>query len=455
MALAAPRGPAYANFSVGGVKQLEEYRPPDMKLRWIDPYGKIMHLPWKSATRWEWVEHPQKLPVKVPALRSWFEIPEGWELALFQSTNMVRVAEPPPAPFSPGRGLVIAFDTQALEARGTLILKDRKGELHEYGMLMEPSFIEPTIMTSDSCLDFNVEITKKRGSAHYLYNAIACELTEDGLEIYVFFSPDAQWGGSKFRGTLTRGNGWIRYEVPMPKADTKIPLGYVKVSDFKNRAATVQTVIFDGDSASRRFRLNVGLSASLMEYSEQPRDIEVTDLGLTAKVIATYTVVPERFEVSCNIFGTALTLSHEPAELETARFLGINARFGWQLPGRFLGGKWQLLTGWYFWHMNVPEESYGIKLLSGPQLFALYRTSHRRSRNLYVYVKYAPIVDTPKNFRFSNNESALGLGYQLTSPSFKMPVFLTLDVAKASFQAFELVNQMTLMTYSAGVSINL
>ncbi|MCC7442263.1 MAG: hypothetical protein IT285_11555 [Bdellovibrionales bacterium] len=457
---AAPR-PAHANFGgSGGGQQWADYRPPDIRMRWIDPYGKLMPLDWPVITRWEWVDSPQRLPVKVPVLRTWVQLPRGYELAQFQSSNMVHVVDPYEVPFSPGDGEIITFDTQAIVAKGNLVVRDPERKIKEYGVLLEPSFIEATIMTHDSCLDFWVEIMRKQGKARYLYNAISCDITEKNeLDIYVFFSPDARWDGSQFRGALTKGQGWIRYRMPLPRVDRKVVLGYVRVNHASGSkdSATVQRVVFNGVEASRRWRINVGLGATLMSYTEQPFEYEVTDIAMTAKVVVNYVLVPEKFEFSTNLFGTVLTLTHDstPSNLKAPRFLGINMRMGYQFPGQLLGGKWQALLGWYIWTMHVPSKQYGINLLSGPQVFLLYRTSHRRSRNFFVYAKYAPIVDNLDNFSTSNSETAIGGGYQITRPGSRSPMFANLDFSTASFKAFQKVNDMTLNTVSLGVSWNL
>ncbi|HTL11423.1 MAG TPA: hypothetical protein VL588_02980 [Bdellovibrionota bacterium] len=448
---------ARADLGGGSTEQVEEYRAPDIRLRWIDPYGKLMPLDWPVVTRWEWVDSIQKLPVKVPVLRSWVQLPKGYEFAQFQSSNMVSVPDATGSPFGSG-GEVITLDTQAIVAKGTLLVRDPTHKIKEYGILMQPDFIEPTIMTHDSCLDFWVEIQKKQGKARYLYNAISCDITENNeLDIYIFYSPDAKIDGTHFRGNIETGPGWIRYRGPLPRVDKKIVMGYVRVTDLYGsgeKSATVQRVIFNGAEAGKRLRFNFGVSPTLMAYHEAPLDISVNDIALTAKVTATYTLVPERFDFSASAYGTAVTLSHSttPKGLAAPRFLGINMRMGYQFSGQWLGGKWQALLGWYIWTMTVPDKQYGISLLAGPQVFIVTRTNHRRERNYFAYFKYAPIVDNPKNLSLSNAEVAVGAGYQITRPGGHNPLFGTLDFSSAHFEASPDVNVMDLTTISLGLS---
>jgi hypothetical protein len=95
------------------------------------------------------------------------------------------------------------------------------------------------------------------------------------------------------------------------------------------------------------------------------------------------------------------------------------------------------------------DVNYGIKTLSGPQLFITMINSQAGHAGWWVYTKYAFIAD---RLRLSNggSEFAMGGGIELSARETK-PYSLTLDIAHAQFALSDGSALMHLLSVTFGV----
>jgi hypothetical protein len=223
----------------------------------------------------------------------------------------------------------------------------------------------------------------------------------------------------------------------------------------------------------RKLNYDLGASLSYFDYTESYRNVtaSVTELGLTVKGGLNY-VLNNHFELGGNTFFTAvpIALSLEQSTrstttgvvttnsntLQPARWYGFNARLGYRLPVRLRKGSLHLMTGWYIWGMNVPAttvtNSYGVKVLGGPQFFLTGRFRTSRGRAMASYLKFATIQDTTGFFSTTNREIAVGGAFQISKPAEGSKRWMgTLDVAQAKFSNAAGFN-FTFNTVNLGIS---
>ncbi|HTL13300.1 MAG TPA: hypothetical protein VL588_12480, partial [Bdellovibrionota bacterium] len=109
--------------------------------------------------------------------------------------------------------------------------------------------------------------------------------------------------------------------------------------------------------------ITAGLGATFLSYSENPRNVRLQEFALTPKAGATYPLIRGVLDVGGSLYFNVLSLSHTPASLNSATFLGINGRVGYTLPLTWAGATWKVMGGWYIWTMRTAGRFYGVDLL--------------------------------------------------------------------------------------------
>lgn len=204
----------------------------------------------------------------------------------------------------------------------------------------------------------------------------------------------------------------------------------------------------DGRQVSRT-SWSTGASGTYLAYREEPGAVRTTQMALTGKLAATYALIPGKFDLGGNVFGTLIPVmtSRSSEAHSAARYVGLNARIGYRLP---FGGRseWWLLGGWYFWGMHVSSATYGLSMLSGPQVFLTTRQFLARTPFSF-YLKLAPIA-AGSDWSFSQREFAFGCAVAIGRST-----ALSLDFSDARFKATDYDNNGRLNTLSLGLSFNL
>ena len=114
--------------------------------------------------------------------------------------------------------------------------------------------------------------------------------------------------------------------------------------------------------------------------------------------------------------------------LSGLRFVGLNARAGYVLPGVREPWRVTILGGLYYTTMFVPETNFGFVNLVGPQLFPVFRRAVKGGDSYSGYFKFSPLG---KNFavNFSSREIAIGGAYNWNRGANGV-VSATLDIAE-------------------------
>ena len=195
-----------------------------------------------------------------------------------------------------------------------------------------------------------------------------------------------------------------------------------------------------------RFITSVSFGYSMIEYSEQSR-ISLSMSAVTAKTSFLYKIVPGRWDLATSAYITALPLaSTDPAQ---TRFLGVNLRLGYILPG--ISSPWQiaLMAGGYYTTMLVSSNLYGFRDMMGPQLFPTIRYEFNSRTNVGLYFKYSPILGASGLLPFDQREIAAGLSF--TRIVFgRNPLSFSVDFADLSLSVDSLVVTSRSTSFSIG-----
>ncbi len=174
----------------------------------------------------------------------------------------------------------------------------------------------------------------------------------------------------------------------------------------------------------QRAHIVCGLANTVISYQDT-RIPTVFEDAVTGKLSFTNVIVPPHIDAGVSAYFTLLPL-HSSAT-QTFRFLGLNARAGYILPGIDEPWRVSLLGGIYYTTMLVPEENFGFTSLIGPQLFPVIRRKFKNGESAVGYFKYSPLGPHLSGLSFSNREIAAGGAYNwpMNTSSFS----LTLDIA--------------------------
>jgi hypothetical protein len=302
----------------------------------------------------------------------------------------------------------------------------------EYSLRLDETVHE----THESCDRYGVKITEKgegRLSGFFFARCIA----EDRLLYINILKPlDRVFELEHTSRQLieTEKKPVIRVEIPQDKSIHRALVGEMKLSDERNTAASHYEIWLEPKHGLQRFYGNVGLAPGIVYYNESFARLSMSEAVLTAKGTLGWKIVPKLFDVAFSGYLTALPVVLRPNDKPGARFLGLNYRFGLNLPINELEATtFQVLTGWYDWHMLVPGNEYGINNIGGPQLYLAVTHAPLGDLGWSAYLKYAPMGDGLDGLNFSNlgrREMAFGGSHDVKwfGETKRRPA-LTLDVS--------------------------
>lgn len=203
------------------------------------------------------------------------------------------------------------------------------------------------------------------------------------------------------------------------------------------------------ESHPSKWSMSAGVGFTYFNYVEDPASVDLNETGITPKFAIAYWMIPRALDLGVSGFFTLLPVSHSPATFESSRSYGANGRIGYLLPFAPSGIGFKLLAGWYFWSLRTSDKSYGVDLLSGPQM-VLAMGNWQVKRAYSGYLKFAPISESPSTMTFANRELAIGLSAPLPFVG-ETPIFLTLDVAFMNFAALSVQNHIRQNSYTIGI----
>lgn len=252
------------------------------------------------------------------------------------------------------------------------------------------------------------------------------------------------------------------FTVLIPLNSRKTPVKVQYIDDYGNKKSQDIEIVYENyfqhqltQQTKKRWNWDGGASFSYLDYSQtaSTTDVKITQIGLTPKLGVTYNL-SSKLDVGASAFGTLIGFPTKvsPAGTSTPRFYGVNMRIGYKVYGLRTGNIY-LMTGPYFWGMNVPVSenglTYGVVKLSGPQLFLVGRFLTGEGRTAVGYLKFASILDGDGGMS-NNREVAIGGAYQITPPKHKRRFMMNLDFASASFVVAG--EQIQLRSVSFGIS---
>ncbi|MEW6056312.1 MAG: hypothetical protein AB1540_06830 [Bdellovibrionota bacterium] len=176
----------------------------------------------------------------------------------------------------------------------------------------------------------------------------------------------------------------------------------------------------------KKITLSPGLGYSIISYRETDKP-NYSETALTAKI--TYSNVLFKPNWTYGISGYFTALPVTVTDNTQARFLGLNLRVGYSLPGIREPWRITLFGGWYYTTMFVSPQDFGFRNMAGPQLYPVFRRSLNNGNSIVAYFKYSPVSDQSSILSFSNHELAGGGAYVIMLNN-GHPLSLTLDIAK-------------------------
>jgi hypothetical protein len=169
-------------------------------------------------------------------------------------------------------------------------------------------------------------------------------------------------------------------------------------------------------------RFAVGAGLSFLNYTQTGSSVtgveSVTfhETAITVKGTYTQRFGKSPWDVGFTGFMTALPLSADIGGT-TARFLGLNLRFGYTFPSVTDPWKITLAGGLYYTTMFVSTSTlpttFGFQNLMGPQLFPVVRYQLHNGNSISTYFKYSP-VSSGGGFSMDNLSSSREIAFGLT-----------------------------------------
>lgn len=458
-----PGGAAPPPRPTGASPVAESVNNASLLLRWVDARGKLYKGANVSRMQWVWSKMTENDAQESPALRLWVssQLPADWTPTKM-SADGITVIEP----YTKGQTSRMVIDLRT--GKGTLRFEflDRNQRAIEMLLSIQVTVGRPYVLIKPECGKQDLRFLVHKTEARHLFVGLNCIDLKDSFDIYFFRSKDSGWNNAEGLIRFDPGNRFVsfKYHVKKPKEQTVYSQRLFRVGTVDEWGGlTEYSVFYHPKVAPKRIYASAGMGVTYYVYNEKLLGQTLTQISFTGKVSAGYRLIPKLLDIAFNMFGNVLSVSHSPSTfadgepLPYARFYGINGRLGYRLPIDMGATEFMFLTGLYYWSMNVTPtdtgQTYGVKTLSGPQLFITMVNSSAGRAGFWMYTKFAMISDQFSITTLGNRELAVGGGFEL-SPRENKPWAVTLDIAHAAFSKVEKgveINNMSLLSITGGV----
>lgn len=149
------------------------------------------------------------------------------------------------------------------------------------------------------------------------------------------------------------------------------------------------------------------------------------------------------------MFPVTRTSSEDSSEV---RFLGLNARFGYNIQK--IREPWGLTLsgGFYYVTTFVNTQSFGFQNIGGPQLYPFLRYIKKSGDIVSSYLKISPVASRLSLLTLSSREMALGIHYTLSRQALRLGLDLSELTLKIVGRNINENYEMITRTASLGVS---
>lgn len=423
-------------------------------LRMVDHRGQIQTLDWESDRRLIWVksgpkgERQKDAPPYVPLVEIRIEAPEGITLKEVEAKEATATKD--------GSSLVARYGRKG--ASVVITYETAEKERRKNSLLLEAWPEETDDRVHESCENAKIDLVGESPEGGEAPLAVYCDKKKQGYRLFLFHEANESVRSSRpVAGGKSGRSIFVDVAAPSGEAgSSSVTLATLQMKSSKRKNYEVR-VVRRPDSGSRRFYGSGGLGLTYLSYAETQTSQEISQgqIAMTAKGGIGYRIIPEKLDASLsayvNLFGIPVSESQDG--LPNARFLGVNARVGYQLPWKLWGRHPKVSLGAYFWSMMVADDSYGIAQLFAPQLLISAPVGKGGNPSGAAYVKFAPISDV--GISFSNFEIAAGGHYRIATWK-NRPINATVDISMTQINSLvESSYQASLFTVSLGAMIGL
>jgi hypothetical protein len=437
------------------------YRPipkaPTLVIDRVDPDGSIKPLlGWKVSSHWVWANVPQpgRPATLFPFLYLDIEAP-AQEAGPTQQLTMANL----PLPKKDGKWRT-RFTPPALSLRrfskgsseGLVVRSSGAGvSVHESCEEEQLEFkLKGEMLSAPGWIGLHCKKAKD-GSLQVEFHSVGGLKWKEG---FALAAKDGKWAWAPLvLQAPPQTTPFIQLKKPAnAKAESPAPFAILRIDTPSIPGRALELGVFSGSGRkSSRFKASVGASTTFLHYFERATSVNFYGLYGSLKATASFEILPW-LSIGGNVFGTVTPTYMTRADLQWPWFVGANARVGFTIPWTVWSGRFGISVGYYFWSMIVPDRSYGLSYVAGPQVFLTYGRGGPGVRAFSVYFKYAPLAGGD-GINLANRDLAAGAALQVNSPQASIPVLLNLDLDHFELTSFVANNYVSVATLSLGVSL--
>ena len=208
----------------------------------------------------------------------------------------------------------------------------------------------------------------------------------------------------------------IIFEVPLKGDSTVVelsaigPIGELESETLIIRLEASKSLIEESlKKPKKRSYFFTSLGPSYSSYWE--KGIETYKMvALTAKASYQFLLFPPKWDLAFSGYINALPLYKTTPT--TARFLGLNLRFGYVVQRIKAPWRLSILFGWYYTSLLTSNNSFGYKNMVWPQFFPVITRELKTGDVVTLNIKFAPMLDGFSFVGLSSHELAMGAGFQ-------------------------------------------
>jgi hypothetical protein len=499
--------PSVTEFKV----ELPDFQPPGFDLLSVDALGKVQSFPdaMEKRSDWLWMEAAPGQG-RFPVLRTWLKLPAG---VLLQPGDISSELKKSYAELKRDQEQDHTWYFDSVPGRSSVAIRwqDREGTPQQANMLVRftagrgvPVWLHP------ACRDQELvaAVAHAQGEARALpefngYIAVDC-LAEgaNGLARIAAQASAGLWLRAHTAPQLNKKESGLNAETSIDSSSLMLEVSAATESPTSQATDSLRPLadfvfgVSSGDAASKtgievdlltrrsgragsaeaksNWSWSSGLQLSLLGYRETDAsgDAEKASsdqLGVTLKGGAVWRLFgskadseQSRWSLEGNAFFTALSLSDtlqgsadtsSDSGANNPRYLGVNLRAVRRLNS--MNSEWKLsgAIGMYYWGMLVPEPTYGVWSLLGPQLMLSLAKDGAGERKLGGYIKLARTGGGLGFDLDQGREIALGGYFQLNDPEGARKWLMVIDIADTSCVSATADRAMSLTSWSAGLSV--
>jgi hypothetical protein len=344
--------------------------------------------------------------------------------------------------------------------------KGAQGEDQKYFLSLQPKVDQSPFFIHPQCKQRNIEILATQAPAPTTVSSWVsafCFGERDQLKVAFYqageeyrFNMEGRTPVFDTSASSPRGR-WTFFVFDQKDSDAARekfkPLGELRVLGGEV-GETIHLIQSIRKGRREAYGLFPAVGVTYVNYAEPGRSIQLSQMAMTARLSGFVRLRPNWLRIEGDGFVDAAPFSISDGAPAAARFMGGAARLGVSFTQWVNHHTFDILGGYSVLKMIVPNDAFGVSLLSGFQFLLRFSSDTAIQHPYSIQAGITPLIEQDSSIQLGKRTLFVAGAYQIFSVR-SLPVDLTLQIAQTHFSSVDTFNELTMTSLFSGLQFGI